>query len=182
MEDRRTVLIAFGFASLGWISGCLETVTGGSFSDRMDPAELSARKGELVDVYAGAVDDRNEGVRVREDAIGTFNDESYGEAIEKFDAAIEHFDGARQGFREAASLAYELGEDEAGSICEDAEADAELQIAATRAGLNAAKAADGDGTAADVNEHVEEYQDLLQQAEDVPVEDPQALVEVIESE
>jgi hypothetical protein len=178
---RRRLLVTCSLPVLFGLSGCLDTLSGGRISGGADPTQLTAQRGEIVELYDEAITERNDGVRTRDDAILAFNDESYEKAVGKFEVAIEHFEGAKQRFEEAASMAYELGEDEAGSICEAAEEDAALQIEASRAGLNAAKAANGDGTSADVNGHVEEYRDLLERAKDIPVEEPQTLADVIQS-
>lgn len=162
-------------------TGCLDSFSGGQFSGGADQSQLSAQRGEIVELYNDAITERNDGVRTRDDAIQAFNGETYGEAIDQFETALEHFESAKQGFADAAALANDVGEDEVADICETAEEDADLQIAATEAGLNATEVADSGSSPAEVNEHVEEYQDLLEQAEEVPVEEPQALVDIIES-
>lgn len=178
---RRKLLVSCILPVLISLPGCLDTLSGGRFSGGADPTQLTAQRGEVVETYDEAITERNDGVRTRDDAIRAFNDESYDDAIGAFETAIAHLEAAEQGFGEAADLAFEIGEDEAGAICEDAEENTALQIEATQAGSNAAKAASGDGTSADVNGHVEEYRDLLEQAKDVPVEEPQALADVIQS-
>lgn len=181
MKNRRSVLCGVVTVSVGVSTGCLDTFSGGSFVGGADPTQLTAKRGEIVRLYDEAIAERNDGIRTRDDAIQTFNDGEYGRAIEKFEETTEYFGEAEAGFAEAASQAKELGEEEAAAICGNAEENAKLQIAATRAGLNAAKAANGQGTAADVNEYVREYQNLVEQSQEIAVEDPQTLAEVIES-
>lgn len=181
MARRRTVLVGFAGTSLSFGTGCLDTLSGGRFSGGVDQTQLTAQKGEIVDRYADAIEDRNQGITARDDAVRAFNDESYDEAIDTFETAMEHFESAKQGFADAAALAVETGEEDVAAICETAEEDAELQISATEAALNAAEAADSGEDPAEVNGHVEEYRDLLEQSEQITVEEPQTLVDIIES-
>lgn len=179
--DRRSLLAAAGSLYLGAAAGCVETLTGGRLADAVNPGDRTRQEGEVIGLYNDAVTHRNDGVATRNEGIDAFEGRDYEESIDRFETAIDHFDNAIQKFADAAALAYELGEEEAGSICENAEKDADLQIAATEAALNAAEVASTGGSTTEINQHIEEHQDLLERSESHPVEDPQTLADVIES-
>lgn len=182
MARRRSLLSVLGLLAVGSTPGCLETFSGGRLSNQIDQTQVTASKGEVVDLYDGALVERNDGMRARDRGIEAFNQEAYGEATDRFETAMDHFDAAVEGFSNAAALANEIGEAEAADICEAAEENTRLQVAATEAAMEAASTAAGGGSSGDVNGHVETYQDRLEAARTHDVSQTQALADVLQAE
>lgn len=183
MRTRRTVCALA--ASMVGLAGCTEPIP-----TRGSDAEDDRRR-EVLARYEDALGERNDGIETRDRAIERFNAAAYAEATEEMETALEHLSTAADGF-EGAAEAIETAEgtetDEgtaaddlsaAREICVDAAANTRLQVEATEAGLAAARAADNDGDAGTINDHVEEYQLLVEEAEASPVADGETLADVL---
>lgn len=182
MARRRSLLTALGLLAVGSTPGCLESFSGGRISNQIDQTQVTASKGTVVERYDDALVHRNDGIRVRDRGIEAFNERAYGDATDRFETAMDHFDAAVEGFSNAAALANEIGEAEAAEICEAAEENTRLQVAATSAAMEAANTAAGGGGSSDVNDHVETYQDRLEAARKHDVSQTQALADVLQAE
>jgi len=186
MRTRRTVC-ALAAASIVGLAGCTETIP-----TRGSDAEDDRRR-EVLARYEDALGERNDGIETRDRAIERFNAAAYAEAIDEMETALEHLSTAADGF-EGAAEAIETAADDAEAtsdgeptadvsaareICVDAAANTRLQVEATEAGLAAARAADDDEDAGTINDHVEEYQLLVEEAEARPVADGETLADVL---
>ena len=187
MRTRRTVC-ALAAASMVGLAGCTEAIP-----TRGSDAEDDRRR-EVLARYEDALGERNDGIETRDRAIERFNAAAYAEATDEMETALEHLSTAVDGF-EAAAEAVETAADDAEAtsdgeptaddlsaareICVDAAANTRLQVEATEAGLAAARAADDDADAGTINDHVEEYQLLVEEAEARPVADGETLADVL---
>lgn len=176
MATRRTLLSVTALSVAG-LAGCLGDAISRSGGDEnaVDPD----RAGEILGRYDDAVETRNEGTTTRDTGIELFNDEQFSAAIDEFETARDRYETAADDLEHARDVAREIDHEEALSICENGLANTRLQIDATDAALDAATAAEDGEDAGTINDHVETYQDALEEAEATPFTDTDDLSEVL---
>ena len=183
MRTRRRVLAATAL-SISSVAGCLD---GGlddlPGSSGREATEQQDQRREVLLGYEDALGERNDGIETRDGGIDLFNAEEYADAIDEMETALDHFSTAAEGFETAADAAAAIDTDApdvevAHEICLDAAENTRIQVEATEAGLAATTAATDGEDASTINDHVMEYQDLLEEAEAFPVADGEELADV----
>lgn len=197
MYTRRATLTAAVAATAG-LAGCQGVgieVPGVGGGDELAQGDL---RREVLDRYDAAIEARNEGISTRDRAIGLFNDEQYQTAVDEFETARTRFRSAATDLEAAVEAAAELdspADSEGGSgsnasndggstpgpaaICERTLAEVQTQIEATDAGQAAAVAAAEGADGTTINDHVTEYQSLVEEASATPVTEPDRLSTIL---
>lgn len=180
MYSRRATIAVIVSAGSTALTGCLDTITGGDAGiEGLGGSDVQDRRREVVETYDAAVVDRNDAGSTRNDGLESFNADEYGDATDRLETAVEGYESAESGFSDAAETATQLAEEEAASICDRSAENARLQLAATEAILSAARAAADGADASTINGHVEAFRDRRAEAEEISVEDPDAVAEAL---
>lgn len=177
MHYRRTVLTV---GSCLLVGGCLDSaISRESGFGEGSNTDLSDRQRSIVSTYDTALEERNEATTTRDSGITLFNDEEFARAVDAFKTAREDYQIASSGFATAAEDAREIGETEAAELCSTAEQETSIQLAATDAALEAARAGRTGEDTANINAHIKEYQEFESEAAELSVKDTDTLVEVL---
>lgn len=185
MRTRRRVLVASALSMSVTVTGCLDDGLDElpGIGGREETEQQDQRR-EILLTYEDALGERNDGIETRDGGIELFNAEAYADAIDEMETALDRFAAAADGFETAADAAAEIDSDDpdvedARGICLDAAENTRIQVEATEAGLAATTAAADDEAAGTINDHITTYQDLVEEAEAIPVADGDKLADVL---
>jgi len=153
-----------------------ETDAGDSSRDVPDDHD---ERWDILTTYSEGVEQVNEGIRAREDAVGAFNVEDYGRSSRRARDAVQSFRQAETEYREAQTLAIGISQQQAADMCATA---VEYATVMEEAQQELGQAADlaGRGRADSSSEHIDRFQELELEAERLNPVEPTALQSVLD--
>ena len=173
MARRRSLLAVCGTVSLGLTGGCVEELAGdGQVSD-------TDKRREILELYDRGIGDYNEATETRDLGIRLFNDEQHEQARNEFQSALNEYQKAEQQFVGASTHAEELGADEASELIDRAIQRVALEQKGTEMGIDLAEAAiQGEG-ASEINARIEEFREVVEEAQEYPFVEAEELSEAL---
>lgn len=180
MYGRRSILVGTALFALGG-AGCTRISEETGIGDGGSGLDADGR-GEIVETYDEGINHLNDGNEARDEGIIAFNEERYDASVDALEGSIEYYGDAVDSFRSAETLAEEAGVPPAAEICADAATHADLMGESTDAARDGSAAARDGEAAGVINDHIVRSQELQAEADESPVTEAEALLDLLEAE